>query len=715
MKKISFIVILCSLLFSQVTGVFGASQIKDSDKSLVSNSSYSKLPEYKIGFEGTGLFTSMHKDGSISDLSLNFFLMDPAGKVMVPSSQVFSQTEGYLPIPVCRREYKDAVMEYFGFVSPSNKDLVFLKVLIHNKSSKSISLTLAGSSKLQDNTYHYDKSYQILATSKTIKLLLPSKPQYTGPIQKLDYSAGNVRTNYLDLKYSFQLKAGGNISYVFKMPLKVQNPASGYVKALKQVDSNSAYLEAVTYWKKRLDSVKISLPDTRYSDAFKSSLATILLSRNGNRLMTYPGSSHFAYRDATYMAYALDMCGMMGTSTQALNDFIKMQQPNGYFPPEIDSQGKPINRKGWDAMGQTLWILGRHYRYTQDKVWLSKVFPSMQKGADFLIQVKNKANETGTSRTPIDGLLPAGYSGSLLGDGDWHRYWDNCWAAGGFYELMWSANALGKSDLYQKYGAEGNKLTTNISTSYLRLRVKYNQMWIPNAVEDIYTPDALLSATPGMWPCRTFNFLDPMVNMSFIQDYWNKWIQPNNGGFVNNGKYQPTPALALAHSYLYFDHPERTLPIAEYVTSHTAIPGFYFWNQSTDMITTKTNEPGPSGWAAAEYINLLRDMLVREEREGLSVLSAVPASWLDDGKTITFSDFPTYWGKFGLTLTSHAKENYAILKLTGSANPPSGYRIYWPLTNRPIKGMIVDGKIFTNFSGQFMILPSDAKVARIEF
>jgi hypothetical protein len=58
----------------------------------------------------------------------------------------------------------------------------------------------------------------------------------------------------------------------------------------------------------------------------------------------------------------------------------------------------------------------------------------------------------------------------------------------------------------------------------------------------------------------------------------------------------------------------------------------------------------PHGWFAADYRNLLRNMMVREEGDTLHLLSAVSPEWIAKGKTIRVEHAPSYFGMLGYTL-----------------------------------------------------------------
>jgi hypothetical protein len=53
---------------------------------------------------------------------------------------------------------------------------------------------------------------------------------------------------------------------------------------------------------------------------------------------------------------------------------------------------------------------------------------------------------------------------------------------------------------------------------------------------------------------------------------------------------------------------------------------------------------GDHGWAAAEFLNLTRDVLVREERGALLLLSGAPPTWFRPGASMGVDDAPTLHG-----------------------------------------------------------------------
>jgi hypothetical protein len=70
----------------------------------------------------------------------------------------------------------------------------------------------------------------------------------------------------------------------------------------------------------------------------------------------------------------------------------------------------------------------------------------------------------------------------------------------------------------------------------------------------------------------------------------------------------------------------------------------------------------PHGWFAAEYRNLLRNMMLREEGNTLHLLSAVSPAWIGTGRSLHVARARTYFGGYGFDLETPS-ESRALLTL----------------------------------------------------
>jgi hypothetical protein len=83
----------------------------------------------------------------------------------------------------------------------------------------------------------------------------------------------------------------------------------------------------------------------------------------------------------------------------------------------------------------------------------------------------------------------------------------------------------------------------------------------------------------------------------------------------------------------------------------------------------------PHGWFAAEYVTFLRNMLVREQGDGIALMSALSPTWLKPGDAVSVHDAPTNFGKVSFTL----RPTDDGARLEWHADVPDGTPIRWPL------------------------------------
>ena len=64
---------------------------------------------------------------------------------------------------------------------------------------------------------------------------------------------------------------------------------------------------------------------------------------------------------------------------------------------------------------------------------------------------------------------------------------------------------------------------------------------------------------------------------------------------------------------------------------------------------------GQHVWAAAEWVMMIRNCFVREEKDRLIVCSGIPRIWLEKNKTISFGPAPTSFGDIHISIKPHGK------------------------------------------------------------
>ena len=378
----------------------------------------------------------------------------------------------------------------------------------------------------------------------------------------------------------------------------------------------------------------VGVPEEKPSVTYYASLIYTFIGRDGTIIKPGEGFyDEFYLRDGAYQTDALDLAGFASEAKESLAHFLKYQRPDGQF---VSQEGE------LDGNGQALWGLWAHYALTGDIVWLEEVYPAATKAVAWLERARQ-------SRVPLDspyfGILFASIAdGENLMQAPKHIVGYDFWNLRGVDCVARMAKAIGKTSDADEYRRLFEKYKACIENALK----KSGADWFPPTYEGVGTswgnlevvhPTALFDAQDS----RVTATLD-RVRAGFVEGTirWGeeekKVIHPYMGTFVTNSEImRGEREKAVDHLYHYLAHTTSThgFPEGVYYETRTA------WGDTV-----------PHLWAAAQYIILLRNVLLREEGETLHLLPAVPVAWLRPGKKIVALSAPTTFGKVSLALNA---------------------------------------------------------------
>ena len=183
---------------------------------------------------------------------------------------------------------------------------------------------------------------------------------------------------------------------------------------------------------------------------------------------------------------------------------------------------------------------------------------------------------------------------------------------------------------------------------------------------------ARTGATTGLaWPAQAVPVTDPLVTRT-IAHARSRFRE----GIATYGEPK------LLHAYLGYRVLETQLLRGEAAAvvrglynelAHTTSSNAWF-ETGIRPFGSRTVDTGtvPHGWWAAEYVTLLRNMLVREQGNGVVLMSALSPSWLVPGKVVEVRNAPTELGR----VSSRLRAKRGGARLTWRSR--SG-RLSWPL------------------------------------
>jgi hypothetical protein len=390
----------------------------------------------------------------------------------------------------------------------------------------------------------------------------------------------------------------------------------------------------------------LNIPDSNMQFLFEAAVRSLVLLSADDVVPGPYTYKRFWFRDACLMINGLLALGFTERCHRLLVTFLTRQKRSGYFQ----------SQKGeWDSNGQVLWIFDRFQQLTRhnlDDSWMKAVI----KGVNW-IRKKRGRKKNGAQH---HGLLPAGFSAEHFGPNDYY-YWDDFWAIAG---LKGAARLAGKFHSHAKK-EEIDNLAADFEKTVLA------------SIEAI--PER---RSRGGIPASPNRRMDAGAIGSLVADYPLQLTEPNepkimrtidflmehcfhSGGFFQDMIHSGINAyltLAIAQSLLRYGD-SRYRALIQSVAQLASPTGQ--WPEAIHPITGGgCMGDGQHGWAAAEWIMMIRNIFVREEGDKLIVGSGVFPQWLESGEELSFGPTLTPSGQVSVSLRQD--EDKLALKVDAS-------------------------------------------------
>jgi hypothetical protein len=459
-------------------------------------------------------------------------------------------------------------------------------------------------------------------------------------------------------RYRARLAPGRSAVLDFTVPTVPVDRTSGTYKAIASASYTSSRARVLGTWKRMLrGAMDVHVPESKVVDTFYASLMNLLMSRyrqDGYWIQTVNNLQYHAFwlRDSAVITSMFDQVGLHDIAAKDLRFFLTWQQPDGLF----------ISRVGqYDGFGQALWAFGDHVRRTGDADFARMVLPAVERAMAWLEKAR-AADELGLlpASDPHDNEQVAG-----------HLTGDNFWGVAGARAAATIARTAGEPQKADEFAAEAAAYQATLDAQ-VRQAAQAGGGVIPPAIDAKGGQD-----WGNLWPVYPTGIYaasDDMVERTMrharakfeegIATYLDKRLLHDYLGFrvfqtdLADGNQQ------RAIDGLYASLAHTTATHSGFETGVRV-----FGSRAVDDNMT------PHGWFAAEYVTLLRNMLVRERGDGIALMSALSPKWLEPGEAVSAHDAPTTFGKVSFTL----RPTDDGARLEWHADVPEDTQIRWPL------------------------------------
>ena len=442
-------------------------------------------------------------------------------------------------------------------------------------------------------------------------------------------------------------------------------------------------------------SLSISIGNSVIGDILRQSMANLVMLWDGGKITPGPLIYHlFWIRDGSYMAIAFTMLNLVEMGKAVIEELLRRIDPTGYF------KAVDFDVREYDANGQVLWAVSKYVQLTKDYDTLRRWYSVIRRGVEWLEMNREVAGDES-----IRGLLPPSWSAEDTGPMD-HHYWDDMWAIAGLRELGKVLREINHEDyewVIKLHDEFTDALINSINIVRSRLGIDY-MVPAPERVAD----SAMTRVIAVVWPTMALPLNNPLVRRTLEVT---EELYGLNGGVVNThqwGTYGSYLTMNLAHSWAILGDRNRVGRYLTWIINHTSPT--YGWAEGISIITERGGQGDvPHGWAAADFIMLIRDLVINDLFETPILFRGMPLDLLRRG--VTASNVLTIYGLVK-SVNASMKGNELVVSYEGLGKPIGGGQyellIDSPITPREVQcdgcGYEVAGSaIRVMHSGKFTI------------
>ena len=464
--------------------------------------------------------------------------------------------------------------------------------------------------------------------------------------------------------------------------------ASGHEAGEVKLEWAKAQLErAARYWSSQdfpYDS--IHLPDAAMQGILESCIRNIYQAREikDGRPIFQVGPT--CYRglwvvDGAFILEAMTFLGRGEEARSGIRHLLTREKPDGSFE---------ILANYWKENGIVLYILYRHALLTQDSAWLKQNWETVKRVVHVIQELRKRSRSAPSA--PEVGLMPPGLPDGGIG-GVVPEYTNVYWNLAGLRAAVEAARLVQAPELAE-WEAEYKDFYAAFQAAVKRdaKPVENGLLFLPILMK----PEEGIDPVRGQWafchavyPGKLFGPNDPLAlgNMQLLDNHEKEGLVVGTGWMV--GGIWNYFASFYGHAHLWLGHSQKAAEILYAFANHASPMRAWREEQAPQGEEKGEKFVGdmPHNWASAEFIRLIRNLLVLERGAELHLLEGIPRPWLAPGAVTELKNIATDSGPLSMKLEVAADGKEAHLFLTAPKNKA------WKRTVVHLGAWAAEGKI----------------------
>ena len=431
-------------------------------------------------------------------------------------------------------------------------------------------------------------------------------------------------------------------------------------RATSAADAESERERASAYWRElELPYDRIRVSDPAIQALIDSSIRNIYQAREMR-----DGAPAFLVGPTCYRGtFAADGPFILETITY----LGRTKEARAGLMAQVESDQGPDDARFCKKPGLRLWLIARHFELTRDKRWLERVWRLVEQQVDTIRMLRERTLEKPDAVNA--GLMPESYPDGGIG-GLCLEYSSVYWNLSGLRAAIELARARGRNLEEKHWSAEYDDFWKAFERARKRDAKKdeHGNLYVPPVLsgQQAHLPQrAAWAFLQAIYPGRVFGPRDRyMVGTMKMLEAVEREGNVYGTGWLDNGIWTYAGSF-YAHALLWLGRGGKAAEALYAFANHAGPTLCWIEEQNLSGEPERYNGDMPHNWASAEFIRLVRHLLVLERGSELHLLEGLPPAWLAGGEC-RLVDVPTSFGEISLVL--HASEDGRSITL--EIDPP---------------------------------------------
>lgn len=515
--------------------------------------------------------------------------------------------------------------------------------------------------------------------------------------------------------YCLQLAPGESQDLTYKVPIVPLPDDSPMARQVREADYDAVFAQTMAFWEDLVvRNAPLHFPERKVQEYLVAGTIANLLAidRVDGDTITNVNKFHyhdwFGGSDPTHMLRAMDYMGLTDVTRDGFLFWRKMQFADGSF--RMHSHQHLLY---WELFGWTIWGWTGHYRLTRDRSFLEAIYPGVVEACAWQARV-TQADPTG--------LWPVTTIGDDAFLKDCRQTGQQLWTLVGLKCAIFLAREMGREDDAERFDTEMKRFREAFEKA-LALQTTETGGHLPPALERTTAGndwDNLMT----LYPEVLFDPFDPRVEATLrhardeyqegiLRYVWPQAVSQEGDQFVFSEQpmlhYWQTPnntQVSLVRGTPWDQEwAVRELYALLLHTTSTHLPGEFGTVPWSTRECSHCFNILPQGVTIAKTVEVVRNMLVREQDDDLHLLSALSPEWAQPGQQIEVRDAPTAFGPVSMAVAADG-DRLVIALPTDFRNAPERLwvRVPWFLA---VERVEVDGEP-VDVEGTDLLLPLGA-------